>query len=136
VLEICGSAENLDVAGYVHAFLTSTAERLWREHASKTKTPSNRDRRGFLAGVMEGFRERLASERKINSEKGLVWLGDADLRGYYKQRHPYVRTVRLRGHGPSEARLHGREAGRRIVLHRGVEQGPSERSPRALPPKR
>ena len=32
VLELCGTAANLDVAVYVHGFLTATAERLWRAH--------------------------------------------------------------------------------------------------------
>jgi hypothetical protein len=32
VLELCGTPANLEVAAYVHAFLTDTAERLWREH--------------------------------------------------------------------------------------------------------
>ena len=30
VLELCGTAANLDVAAYVHGFLTDTAERLWK----------------------------------------------------------------------------------------------------------
>jgi hypothetical protein len=136
VLELCGSPENLDIAGYVHAFMLATSERLWREHARAAGVRSNRERRTFLAGVMEGFRERLASERRRSAEQGLIWVGDADLRRYYRKRHPHVRSVRLRGAAPTDARAQGRAAGRGIVLHRGVGDGPSTPEPRALPPRR
>ncbi len=136
VIELCGTPENLELAEYVHAFLSATGERLWRAHKASLETRSNQERRGFLAGVMEGFRERLVREKTKNREEGLVWVGDAELGGYFRQRHPYVRGVRLRGHGPSDARRSGREAGREIVLQRGVSSGPTAATPRALPPKR
>lgn len=136
VLELCGSPENLDIAEYVHAFMLTTSERLWREHARAAGVRLNRERRTFLAGVMEGFRERLAAEKRTSAERGLVWVGDADLRRYYKQRHPHVRSVRLRGNAPSDARKRGRDAGRGIVLHRGVSDAPAASSPKALPPRR
>ena len=34
--------------------------------------PRNRDRRRFIAGVMEGFFDRLAAEKRNNTAKGLV----------------------------------------------------------------
>lgn len=136
VLELCGSPENLDIAGYVHAFMLDTSERLWLEHVQSHDERSNRERRTYLAGVMEGFRERLATEKKSSAERGLIWLGDADLHRFYKQRHPHVRSVRLRGQEPSDARAKGREAGRNIVLNRGVSQSSSETSMPALPAKR
>ena len=135
LLEICGSRENLEMAGYAHAFLGGTAERLWRAHKREHGIEGNRDRRGYLAGVMEGFNERLVAEKRLNRDRGLVWVGDADLRRYHKKRHPHVRSVRLRGHGHSDARAHGRAAGREIVLHRGI-QTKTESRRRALPPGR
>lgn len=144
VLEICGSEENLQIASYVHSFLRRTAERLWREHRRSMKLRSNRDRRTFLSGVMEGFRERLAEEKARCREQGLVWLGDADLRHYQRARHPYVRHVRLEGHSRNATRALGRAAGRKIVLHRalgsdGLEPGRRSRpgrQPKGLPPAR
>jgi hypothetical protein len=135
VLEICGTRDNLELAGYVHAFLLGTAERLWLEHKRERGIASNRDRRTYLAGVMEGFRERLATESKRSQKEGLVWVKDADLQRYQRTRHPYIRSVRLMGHGMSEARVHGRAAGRNIVLHRGVSSG-SGGVRGALPPRR
>ena len=135
VLEICGSLANLEMASYVHDFLQHTAERLWKEHKRAEGIRNNRDRRSYIAGVMEGFRERLASEKKRSADRGLVWVGDADLHRYHRRRHPHVRTVRLQGHGPNDARRHGRAAGRNIVLHRGVKGGGTARG-KALPPGR
>jgi len=136
VLEICGTRENVAMAEHVHAFLRETAERLWAEHKRAHQVRSNRDRRGYCSGVMEGFRERLAAEKASCRQQGLVWVGDADLRRYHRQRHPYVRHVRLQGSRGAQARSQGREAGRRIVLRRGLEDGssgPSAAGPRALP---
>jgi Protein of unknown function (DUF2786)/SprT-like family len=121
VLEICGTQENLEMASYVHAFLTDSAERLWREHKRAACIRNNRDRRGYISGVMEGFAMRLRKEQHKCADNGLVWVGDADLRGFHRRRHPLRRSVRLQGHGLSDARLHGRAAGKNIVLHRGVE---------------
>jgi hypothetical protein len=125
VLEICGRAENVEMAEYAHSFLRGTAERLWAEHRRAQGIRSNRDRRTFVAGVMEGFRERLRSEKTRNAEQGLVWVGDADLRRYYRTRHPHVRQVRVRGHSRNEARAQGRAAGRRIVLRRAIDRDAS-----------
>jgi len=119
VLEICGSDANLELAEYVHAFLNATAERLFRDYR---RTPSGRGakRLTFVAGVMSGFRERLERERKKSKAEGLVWVGDAALDGFFRKRHPRIRWTRYAvGHG-SEAYAHGREAGERIVLHRGI----------------
>ncbi len=130
VLEICGTPSNLEMAEYVHGFLTAAADALWRAHKREMGTRSNRERRTYLAGVMEGFRDKLASEAKVHREQGLVWVGDADLEEYYRRRHPHIRHVRTMGERRTAARGHGREAGRALVLHRGIaaaatsEQGP------------
>jgi len=132
VLEVCGSASNLAMAEYVHSFLTHTAEQLWLEHKRAHVIAGNRDRRTFLAGVMSGFADKLARDAKAHEEAGLVWVGDANLGGFFRRRHPYVRHVRHTGTRRTEAFGHGREAGRKIVLRRGVEAAPTA-SGRLLP---
>ncbi|MEM1034364.1 MAG: DUF2786 domain-containing protein [Myxococcota bacterium] len=137
VLEVCGTPENLALAAYVHAFLLETGERLWREHKRERGIRKNRDRRRFIAGVMEGFAERLSAEKRKNAEQGLVWVGDPELGSYLRRRHPYVRSVSRQGAAPDAARREGRAAGRNIVLRRGVGEGQQtgDRG-RALPPVR
>ena len=72
VLELCGTRANLDVAAYVHGFLTDTAQRLWRGHKRASGIHSDRERRSFCAGVMAGFDEKLGegSEQKRARNKG------------------------------------------------------------------
>jgi len=131
VLEICGSQANLELAEYVHAFLTLTAERLFREYR---KLPSGRGakRLTFMAGVMAGFRERLERERKKSKAEGLVWVGDAALDGFFRKRHPRIRWTRYAVGQGSEAYARGREAGEKIVLHRGIAAKSSGNSVRLL----
>jgi hypothetical protein len=134
VLEICGSHANLEMASYVHAFLLRTARDLWTAHKRATGSRSDRDRRTFMAGVMAGFDDKLSAQRETNRSDGLVWVRDADLGQFYRLRHPRIRSVRYTGSTRSEAHAEGRAAGRRIVLHKPVTQGPTT-SARLLPPK-
>jgi hypothetical protein len=125
VLEVCGTPANLEMAAYVHAFLTHTADHLWREHKKERNIAGDRDRRTYLAGVMLGFLEKLNAQRVEHKVAGLVWVGDRDLEGYYRKRHPRITHVRHAGSRRTEAHAQGREAGRRIVLHKPVQGGPS-----------
>lgn len=136
VLEICGTRPNLEMASYVHAFLTRAAENLWAEHKRVNGIKGNRDRRTYLSGVMDGFRDKLQAETKQHREQGLVWVGDADLSKYFRKRHPHIRHTRAAGPARNEAHGAGRSAGRRLVLHRGIHDGPSAGAPRLLPSRR
>jgi hypothetical protein len=126
VLEICGSPANLEMAEYVHSYLTHAADRSWDEHKRVTGIRSNRDRRTFLAGVMTGFEGKLAREAKKHQSEGLVWVKDADLSGFFRRRHPHIRNVRYGGMRKNETWEHGREAGRKLILHRAVKDGGGE----------
>lgn len=125
VLEVCGTPANLEMAAYVHAFLSHTADKLWEEHRRALGIRGNRDRRPYLAGVMSGFLEKLNAQRHVHKEQGLVWVEDADLESFYRRRHPYIQNVRHAGTRRTEAHAHGREAGKKIVLHRPVQGGSS-----------
>jgi predicted SprT family Zn-dependent metalloprotease len=127
VLEICGSPDNVEIAEYVHGYLVQTAERLWREHKIAKGIRGDRDRRTFLAGVMSGMSDKLAREQKRNTEAGLVWIADGDLQRYFRKRHPHVRHIRYAGQRRSEAYAQGKEAGKKIVIHRGMRDRPAER---------
>ena len=132
VLEVCGTEENLEFAGYVHAFLVETSERLWVQYRSDRNLRGNAERREFIAGVMAGFRDKLAREKKQQHKEGLVWVGDAELTSYMKRRHPHIRWMRGTVRRRPESWAHGREAGRQIVLHKPVKSG-SSGGPKLLP---
>jgi len=132
VMEVCGRRENVALAEYVHAFLSSTAARLWEEHRAAEGIRHQRDRRAFLAGVMAGFFDKLASEKKQQAGRGLVWRGDPALSEFFKRRHP---SFSMRAHyesADSDARKHGRRAGRQIVLHRGISRPGTRAKPKQL----
>ncbi len=135
VLEICGTNANLEMASYVHAFLSHTAQRLWENHKLKSQIRSNRDRQTYLAGVILGFHERLVKEREIQRGQGLVWVGDAQLNTYLRQRHPHIRRVRHQGNPRTAAREQGKEAGRNIVLRKPISAG-ANAAGKVLPPGR
>ena len=125
VLEVCGRSENLELAAYVHSFLSHTAEALFREYRKHNGAGRHARRQSFLAGVMLGFQDKLREERKKSQNEGLVWVGDAGLRDWFERRYPRVRRVSRTGARRSQAYAHGREAGKRIVLHRAVAEGAS-----------
>jgi hypothetical protein len=134
VLEICGTPANLAIAEYAHGFLLGTAERLWSDHKRSLGVQSDRERRTYMAGVMTGFADKLARQDAKSRAEGLVWVKDGDLGGYLRRRHPHVRHVRHAGQRRTDTWLHGREAGRKIVLHRPVEAAAASRG-RLLPAK-
>jgi hypothetical protein len=123
ILEISGSDANLDIAEYVHGFLTHASDRLWVEHKGANGIASNRERRTFQSGVMSGFSTKLAREAKKHRSEGLVWVKDGDLGDYFRARHPHIRNVRYGGAPRTGAWHSGREAGEQIVLRRGVAAG-------------
>lgn len=127
ILEICGTPENVEIAEYVHGYLVQTADRLWFEHKVEQGILGNRERRTFLAGVMSGMSEKLAREAKKNASTGLVWVADGDLDDFLRARHPYVRHIRYAGQRRTDAYAHGREAGKKIVIHKGVKGSASDR---------
>ena len=127
VLEICGTRENVDIAEYVHGYLVDTAARLWREHKAAHGIRSDRERRTFLAGVMSGMSEKLGREAKKSETAGLVWIADGNLVEYFRARHPHVRHVRYAGQRRTETYAHGREAGKKIVIHKGMRESARER---------
>jgi hypothetical protein len=123
VLEVCGTRDNVELAAYVYDFLMYTADALYRADRKQRSDRTHQARRKFLAGVMAGFHQRLEQERKRSTSEGLVWVGDAELGGYFRRRHPHVRWARHAVSTGGEAYARGQTAGRSIVLHRGVKSG-------------
>jgi hypothetical protein len=132
VLELCGTPGNLDVAAYVHGFLSSTAERLWRAHKRAAGIRSDRERRRFSAGVMTGFDEKLAAGARQSQREGLVIRADVKREAYLRQRYPRVTTRSSSTIQRTQAYEHGRQAGRAIDLQRPVAAGAG--GPRMLGP--
>jgi hypothetical protein len=122
VIEICGTRENVDLAAYVHDFLVHSGERLWLAHKREHAIAGNAERREFLAGVMFGFKKKLAQANARHAREGLVWQGDPALGAFFKRRHPHTSWVRYGGRPANAARAQGEQAGQNLVLHRGLNK--------------
>ncbi len=133
VTEVSGTPENVDIAEWIHAFLLGAAGRVWSEEGRR-RGLAPRERLPFFAGFMMGVADKLAKEARAQVERGLVWVGDADLRRFVRQRHPHVRHGRFGG-GARDSHAAGREAGRNVVIARPVEAAADSRD-RRLPPSR
>ncbi len=121
VLEVIGTTENVAMAEYVYSFLDHTADAQWTLHKRANGIRVDRDRRAFRTGVMMGFLEKLRAERKGQQETGLVWAGDPALEAHYHRRYPRIRAISRSGAARTEAHAEGREAGKTLVLHKGVD---------------
>lgn len=131
-LEICGAPENVELATYVHGFLSDTAERLYRDYKRANGLTSDRERQSYLAGVVAGFHEKLTAERRAEEREALVWVGDPALSRYLRKRHPHIRRSYHQGRDHGHAGEAGRAAGLRIVLQKTVTRGPGPGAPRLL----
>lgn len=122
-LELCGTPANLDFAAYVHDFLHREVERLWGLHRPAHPGPVRSRKREFVCGVLEGLSARLEAERGHNRERGLIWVGDPGLDGYFADRHPRVRRLGSGGVRMTGAYHAGEEEGRRLTIHKPVREG-------------
>jgi Protein of unknown function (DUF2786)/SprT-like family len=133
-LELCGTPANLDVAEYVHGFLTDTAQRLWRDHKRAHGIRSDRERRSFCAGVMAGFNEKLGEGERQSQSQGLICHADAQRDAYLRRRYPRIKSRNARASVRPQAYEHGKDAGRQVELHRPISADAAK--VRMLPPLR
>jgi len=118
-LEISGTIENVEVAEYVHAFLSRAAVESWekkfadpafklRLHEDFARsfgrgafsTPRGftiSARTNFLLGFVEGFRAQLQDALFKEVESGLVLARDTGLESFYHNRHPSTRQLARTG---------------------------------------
>ena len=130
VFEISGTVSNVDLAEYVHGFVTGATERLWAAHKRAQGIRSDRDRIAFQSGVMTGFAEKLRAEQATQRGEGLIVARDAGLSAFYRARHPRIRSVRYGGESRGETFAHGRAEGRRLDVGRPLRPGDG---PKLLP---
>lgn len=138
-LEASGTPENLRMAEHVFDFVNRYIEEQWAEY--QRVHGNGRGRKSeFASGVIEGFRWRLekGSERRKSSGPGkgraLLRTTDPLLKKYVSDRYPFIRTsgrkILLRD---EQARWHGLEKGRGLVIHRPLESDQSQGSGGLLP---
>jgi len=128
VLELSGTASQVKLAGYVHAFVGRHIAAEWTRYDRGRRLGARR-RTDFACGVIEGFRGTLERGGKGGGAgEAVVRTGrDPLFAGYLAARYPRRTTIR-RGGGRVDPRVHGDgvRAGEKLVIREGVEgpQGP------------
>lgn len=118
-LEISGTTENVEVAEYVHDFLSRTAVEVWekkfanpvfklelqegfaRSFGRGTFTSPRgytiSARSNFLVGFVQGFRAQMQKASVQEIQAGLVLAKDTGLEQFYHNRHPHIRQMARSG---------------------------------------
>lgn len=121
VLQVYGTPTNLEMAAYVHAYLSRLVERLWHQYRRDQQLTANRERQRYYAGVLEGFYHKLIEQGQEScGEQALVWKGDDRLKQFYRRINPRVVTSYGRGVRSSVAYADGLSAGREVEIRRPI----------------
>lgn len=135
VLEISGTESNVRLASYVHDFVLRFIEAQWSGY-NDGKGLNRRSRTDYAVGVIEGFRSKLAlrdGKRRKRGKRALITLRDPLLDKYVVYRYPRTVSESRALCGRDETVVSdGREAGRKLVIYKGVA-GRREGRGRLLP---
>lgn len=120
-LQVYGTVENLDMAVYVHDYLSHLLDGFWRDYRRDKGIRGNRERQRYFAGVLAGFFQKLeAQEQTLETSQALVWKGDAQLQAFYRYVNPNVQTRHGGGVQATEVYLDGVKDGQRVTIHKPV----------------
>jgi hypothetical protein len=137
VLEIAGTRENVELAGYVHDFLHRFIRNQWIDFSSGKKLGVNR-RSDFAAGVLEGFRAKLESgnaRTTIEKSSELILRKDSGLKAYISFRYPSLASIRRGGAFRDETIVDaGKELGKKLIISKGLPQAAAGFAPPLLLP--
>jgi len=130
-IAIIGSKENVVIAEYVFHFLHERLLHLWRNHQTETGA-TGLEKRSYLLGVLEGFREKMKAEDQKNHSDilrgtpydttgALVVAEDHGLKEFFRMRYPTTTRSRLKvGNIKSRAYDSGHNEGKKLTIHKPV----------------
>jgi hypothetical protein len=133
-LDLIGRPGQVKVAEYIFHFLENRLVRLWENQRRLRPGGGRTAANSYRLGVLKGFREKLAGERKgaagrrpteaVNSMEILpVRMGDPERDRFLSCRYPRLRSSRGRSVAVDHAHYQaGQEEGRRLELRAGLER--------------
>jgi hypothetical protein len=126
VLELSGTAENVDMASYVYDYITHYIDSRWRTFNDGNGN-GRRRKVDYALGVLDGFRRKLTQPKKKRTDGGnertMVSTDDPQLRHYLKHRYPSIRSFRRQEAGVDPgAMAAGVAAGESLVIARGIRE--------------
>ena len=126
VLEISGTARNLQIATYVFDFIGRFIDAEWDRYNTDGKM--NRYRKtDFAIGILSGFKMKLEQEssadKTVSSALSLVPITDFKLKQYFVARYPRIATLQRKGRPyHPDVVSDGTEIGKTLVLRKGISQ--------------
>ncbi|CAM2008422.1 DUF2786 domain-containing protein [Acanthopleuribacter pedis] len=127
IMEAMGSAANLEIAQYVHAYLLRELEHLWNQHRRRRPDQKGRSlKRDFQIGVLLGFQGKLAADQETSlnaAGKSLMHLKQEKLEGFMRDRYPRLARSRAGQFRKTSAFEAGLEHGGNIDLRSGIKRG-------------
>jgi hypothetical protein len=153
VPEMSGQPHDLEFASYVFDFIQRTIGEQW-DQTRRRHGFSGREFRQFALGVANGFYSKLEEDRRALSERiraerniaaaavhskrkyvctDLVDVADPQLSDYVKRRYGKLRSIGRPSRARKSSYYVGRQVGRNMVLHRGIEASSTTVAPVYLP---
>lgn len=126
ISKLVGTKENIEVAGYVYAFLMQTYKSNWKEYSTVNSLNTAASRNSYMFGLTAGLMETLATnEKNVCAEMGLTVIPDAKLGEFLRSKFKLkARSVgRLSGDGKAQAA--GTEQGKKIKISRALNSDSS-----------
>jgi len=126
VLEISGTARNLQIATYVFDFIGWFIDAEWDRYNADAKM--NRYRKtDFASGILSGFKMKLEKEssvgKTVSGERSLVPITDNQLKQYFSTRYPRIGTFHRKGRSyHPDVVSDGVEIGKTLVIRQGISQ--------------
>jgi len=124
VLEISGSVQNIKIAEYVHRFIVQFIAAQWRKY-NQAKRLNRFRMTDFAVGIIEGFRDKLASNIKREKTQrdifALIQKGDPQLKKYFKFKYPHTTSLnKTAARQDAGITRDGKKVGRQLVIARGI----------------
>lgn len=126
VLEISGTAHNVDIAGYIHDFVKTFIHTQWVQYNEKMGLSHHR-KTDFAIGIIEGFRGKLESRQERNTDLkdrlALVKTKDPQLMTYVAFRYPHTTSFK-RGASSQDERviIDGMRVGKKMIISKAISE--------------
>jgi len=125
-LEISGTVQNIQIASYVYDFIKQYIHSKWINY-NKDGSLNRYRKSDFAVGIIEGFRLKLESEKKIKLKTSdsvyPVKVEDPLLTHYFSNRYPYIHRFKKNASDHHATIFNdGKKIGKKMVIYRGIHE--------------